>query len=516
MEGNFVIPTVQIENGYQTLIVNNRPFLIRGGEVHNSNASSLEIMEQNVWPHIAELNINTLLVPIYWESIEPIEGNYCFELVEGIINQARKYDKKLVFLWFGLWKNAESMYVPNWMKKNTDTYFRAKTIFGEQLNTISPFCAQAIEKDAQAFSEVMNFIKGMDSSKNTVLMIQVENEVGLLGTDRDYGPKANQLFEAEVPQVLQNEFSCFGTWKEVFKENAEEYFSAYYFAQAIEEIASRGSKVYPLPMYANAWLEQHPWTAGTYPSGGPIRKLHKIWKKVAPTLFTLAPDIYVPYTKQVMEQYCYNENPLFIPEVRKDAVTASYCLNAFFEHHALGYSPFGIEDLGLSPEEVRKPTSEVMKALNINPLVFETEGGKEALSKTYKLIENLEPLYFKYRGTDSMKSFLKRNEWDLGQLLSFNSFQVLIDYFEVEPGVPLSSGVIFEVAENKFIIAGMMAKINFLVKQGEEKKVGQLSLEYGTIINGEWVGYKKANGDDQLQIYLGADPTCILIELYKY
>ena len=70
-----------------------------------------------------------------------------------------------------------------------------------------------------------------------------------------------------------------------------------------------------------------------------------VWKAAAPSLFTIAPDIYVPYVSEIMEKYTRPDNPLVIPEVRKDAVTASYALYAYLNCHALCYAPFGIEDL---------------------------------------------------------------------------------------------------------------------------------------------------------------------------
>ncbi len=56
-------------------MVEGRPFLILGGELHNSDSSSLEYMKQ-IWPRISELNLNTLLTPISWEFVEPQEGHF--------------------------------------------------------------------------------------------------------------------------------------------------------------------------------------------------------------------------------------------------------------------------------------------------------------------------------------------------------------------------------------------------------------------------------------------------------
>lgn len=175
------IPEIKMGRGIPTLYVNGKPFLALGGEVHNSSAESLDYMEKEVWPNLIDLHMNTLLVPLYWNRIEPEEGVFDFTLLDGLIRQAEEHAVHLIFLWFGLWKNAESMYVPSWMKRDTMTYFRAEKVNGERLNTISPICEKAVEKDAYAFSQVMAHIRQIDEEQSVVIMMQVENEIGLLG-----------------------------------------------------------------------------------------------------------------------------------------------------------------------------------------------------------------------------------------------------------------------------------------------------------------------------------------------
>ena len=149
------LPEIRPYNGAHTLFVHNKPFIVLAGEIHNSSASNLEFMEKNVWPNLEDLNLNTVLVPIYWELIEKIEGVFDYSLLDGLIDQARKNQKRLVLLWFGLWKNAEAMYVPGWMKKDPLKYFRSQKVNGEAINTISPFCQAAVERDANALAHVM-------------------------------------------------------------------------------------------------------------------------------------------------------------------------------------------------------------------------------------------------------------------------------------------------------------------------------------------------------------------------
>ena len=78
------------EKGFGTLYVNDEPFLILGGELHNSSSSNLQYMEKQVWPRLKELNLNTVLLPVAWENIEKEEGVYDFSLLEELIFQARR------------------------------------------------------------------------------------------------------------------------------------------------------------------------------------------------------------------------------------------------------------------------------------------------------------------------------------------------------------------------------------------------------------------------------------------
>lgn len=510
------LPEIKNENGIPTLYVNGEPFFALAGEIHNSSASSLTYMEQSVWPNLEEIHLNTVIVPLYWELTEPVEGEYHFELIDGLIAQAREHQMHLIILWFGLWKNSESMYVPGWMKRDTETYFRAKKVNGESINTISPFCEKAIEKDALALSSIMQHIKAVDEQDSTVIMIQVENEIGIMGAGRDYCETAERAFTEPVPEIIAQLTGKTGSWKEVYGSDAEESFMAYYFAKAIEQITKAGQKEYMLPCYANAWLKQYPWYAGSYPAGGPVKNVHKIWKATAKSLFTLAPDIYVPYVADVMEEYSYEGNPLLIPEVRKDSVTASYCLYAFAHYNAICYSPFGIEDLALNPEDVDRPPMEVMIALNIDPSSFDITGSKGYLSQVYKLLEEMKPLYLKYRGTKRLHSYLKKSDVDFGTLIAAEKYDISIGYSPQIPSQPLAAGMIYELSEDKFLIIGMQSKISFRTKEGVNKKVEILKMEEGTIVSGKWNPCRVLNGDEKIILRLGDMPSCICVEIFQY
>lgn len=272
-----------------------------------------------------------------WETIEPEEGMFTFENPSGLIDQAREHGMRLVILWFGLWKNGESTYVPEWVKADTKRFIRACYPGGVPSETISPLCQEAVEADKRAFTKFMEFLKEKDEETQTVLAVQVENEIGFLGSDRDYSPLAETVYQKPVPEALA---AGDVSWEALYGEDAPEMFMAWHYASAVETIASAGKQVYPLPMYVNAWLNQFPDRAGNYPSGGPIARNVPVWKKAALHIDAFAPDIYLSDFDRVCEEYARQGGPLLIPEARRDAVTASNVFPAFATHHSLGFSPF--------------------------------------------------------------------------------------------------------------------------------------------------------------------------------
>ena len=234
------ITEVKIERGIPTLYVDGQPFQAFAGEVHNSVAYDPDRMETEIWMKMEQSHLNTLIVPVYWETLEPEEGRYDFALVDALLEQAVRYKKKLILLWFGLWKNAESAYVPEWMKQDSETFFHAEMYGGEKLNTISPLCREAVERDAAAFSRLMEHLREADKN-SSVIMVQVENEVGLLGTERDYCQQAEEEFAGYVPDKLMDAAAKSGKihteeivlpekedWTAVFGEDAGEIFTAWY------------------------------------------------------------------------------------------------------------------------------------------------------------------------------------------------------------------------------------------------------------------------------------------------
>ena len=213
---------------------------------------------------------------------------------------------------------------------------------------------------------MMRHLKEVDARQQTVVMIQMENEVGLHGYPRDYCPLAEEAYKGQVPKALTDWLSAHqdnllpetqkawmasgqkkaGTWEEVFgpTDRAAEIFMAWHYAAYMNSITEAGKKEYALPVFVNAWIVQPEDTRpGNYPSGGPQAQNHDIWRAAAPHIDILSPDIYLNDFPQQLSLYARGGNPVFIPESRSGqngAANAAYAIGAW---GAIGYSPFGFE-----------------------------------------------------------------------------------------------------------------------------------------------------------------------------
>jgi beta-galactosidase GanA len=185
-----------------------------------------------------------------------------------------------------------------------------------------------------------------DSQPQTVLMVQVENEVGYLGPGRDRSAEANRLFHGPVPNTLlrslrekrlqaspelATHFDEQGkSWSDVFGDAAGEAFMAWNCATYIEAVGGAGKHEYALPMYVNAQLPAPQERPGEYPSGGPHPAYLEVWRTAAPSIDFYSPDIYWPNFEHWTQRYEIPGNAIFIPEARMES--AAY--NALYAYGA--------------------------------------------------------------------------------------------------------------------------------------------------------------------------------------
>ncbi|HEV8272368.1 MAG TPA: DUF5597 domain-containing protein [Chitinophagaceae bacterium] len=482
------------------LLVDNKPFLILGGELGNSSASSNDYMRL-IWPKLRQMNLNTVIAPVYWELMEPIEGQFNFSLVDSLIKNARLFNMKLVILWFGAWKNSMSCYAPAWVKTNTSRFPRILDKSDDPQEIMTPFNKNNLEADKKAFVRFMQYLKETDSKDHTVITVQVENEIGMLPDARTYDEAANLAFNKPVPELLINYLKknkehllpgiksvweangskTTGNWEEVFGKSlsTDEIFMAWYYAVFANELAIAGKAVYDLPMYVNAALNRPGAKPGQYPSAGPLPHLMDVWKAAAPSVDFLAPDFYNPDFKHWCDLYTRAGDPLFIPEHRFEKGIDAKAFFAFGNYNCLSFSPFSIESTN-EPE-------------------------KEPIGKTYDILNQLTPLITKYQSKGSVKGFLiekdsTQKDIPIGDCLFtvYHEYRMGWSAGAKDSMWPLAGGLIIAVAPDEFYVAGTGFVMTFTPKNNT-KKAGFISIDEGQFENDVWKAGRRMNGDQDHQ-----------------
>lgn len=484
------------------LIVDGKPFLILGGELGNSSASNLDYLKP-IWPKLVRMNLNTVLAPVYWDLMESEDGKFDFTLVDGLIKGAREHNLRLVLLWFGSWKNSMSCYAPAWVKTDQQRFPRARLKSGQAMEILSAFNGANRDADARAFAELMRHIRKVDSEAHTVIMVQVENEVGMLTDARDYSAVANQAFGQQVPKELidylkkhkdtlipefrqvweASDFKTSGTWEEVFGKGlqTDEIFMAWHYARYINQVVAAGKAEHPLPMFVNAALIRPNYKPGQYPSAGPLPHLMDIWRAAAPQIDFLAPDIYFSNFAEWCQKYHRSGNPLFIPEAGRGSQDAVKVFYAIGQHDAIGFSPFGIDGIA-EPENT-------------------------PISKSYDILSQLAPLILENQGSGAMAGVLLNKEHQTQEVKLGNYIlKVSHDYTWEWSRAPRESeewpsagGIIISVGPDEYVIAGAGLIVTFAPNPPAEAIAGIASIQEGKYEQGHWIGGRWMNGDESHQ-----------------
>lgn len=511
------IPYLEGTGKLTTLYVDGKPFHARSGEIHNSSSSSLEYMDSRVWPALRNMHMNCVVAPIYWECVEPEEGVFDFTLVDGLLMQARREGVRLVLLWFGLWKNCASTYAPAWVRTNCDRFFYVQAHGGKPLvfmngtclRILSPLCTEAVAADAKAFAAVMKHLKEVDTER-TVIAVQVENEIGVFGADRDYSPAAQAAFAEPVPAALAEALGVSGTWSQAFGRDAAETFMAWHYGRAVERIAAAGKAEYPLPMYVNAWLEQAPWKPGLYPSGGPQFKMHKVWRAAAPSVDFYAPDIYLDCYRDVCDEYASDGNPLFIPEVRQTADTVAFYLYAVGAHNAICFAPFGVEDM-CSGADTADP--QILAMLSISESAMNTSANAGMLlGDVYDKVANMEALVEQAHREGRIHGFLDNGA--RSEIIHLSRLDLRFDYDTARTYA--AGGLVIELGDYEFVVLACGCALTFDTPDDSPYNLDLISKEEGLYVNGEWKRGRIMNGDEQYRHTFGSKATFLKFELNPY
>jgi hypothetical protein len=563
------LPHLQKQGSATQLIVDGEPFLALTGELGNNTASSLENM-QPVWPRLVAGNLNCVLAAVSWAQVEPEEGQFDFALVDSLIQEARRNNLKLMFLWFGSWKNGLSSYPSLWVKRDYKRFPRIKIKGGKSIELLSTFGDASRDADARAYRALMRHVKEVDGQQHTVLMMQVENEVGVLRDSRDRSEPANKAFAGPVPKELvdylqkhkdslapelrevwgANGSKTSGTWEELFGPGkpdsvdmpiqtnspplsqeeyqtgwrklhwpADEIFMAWQYARYVGKVVTEGKAEYNIPMCVNAWLQQPnmAWP-GTYPSGGPLPQVHDVWRAGGPAIDILAPDLYLQYFDEVCDRFTRNGNPLFIPETGTNAANV---LTAFGKYGAIGYSPFGIE---------------------------RSVSADSDLAAVYRLVSQMAPMIAAHQGKDSITA-VRLNQGDGPKRVGLGNYTLELTYTgrgrapiapqpvtaapqpaqaaapAGQPGrggasqAPMEAAAILIAAgPDEYYMGGGGFRIAFTANTPGPATVGLGIVQEGKFVDGNWVVVRQLGGDDigQGEILTLRPNTILRVVVYRY
>ena len=516
------LPRLQQNGRAIQLMVDGAPYIALNGELHNSSPSSPAYMAP-IWDRLAKNGVRTVIGAASWELVEPEEGRYDFTAVDDQIRQAHVHGMRLMLIWFGAYKNAESSYAPSWVRRDLTRFPRAQRDPAAEskgiaafLNgpVLSVFGDPLVRSDARAFAALMRHVRQVDRDQ-TVIMVQVENEVGMVGDSRDRSPLANAAWDKPVPPALmaylaahradlrpglleawgRQGFRRAGTWAEVFGTDsaADEIFMAWGFGRYVETVAKAGAAEYPLPMYTNAWLGPQPGASnpGDYPSGGPVARMMDVWKAAAPTLALLAPDIYVDDFGGTLGDFHRSNNPVFIPEARFDAGNLFVALG---QYDAISFSPFGIED-GAEDSEV----FQAYRVLNeMTGLVADAQ--RDGRVRGFKVAAGARQLE-KLGGYDLAISQQR------GTLGAFGP-----GTGSAEQAKASGYGLVINSGPDEFLIVGRAVSIAFTAP---DAKVEIDSAQQGVFKDGRWTPGRTLNGDERFFLFPGDSLRIVRVKLLR-
>jgi hypothetical protein len=507
-------PKLVQKDGRYSLLVDGRPYLILGGQIHNSSGWPSELPE--VWKSMAALHANTVEAPVYWEQLESQPGKFDFTNVDAIIEGARAHSLHVVILWFGTWKNGNMHYAPAWVKEDTTRFPRIIRPDGVPIDVLSPLSRNTLEADKAAFTALTHHLNQIDGEQHTILLVQIENESGNVGSVRDYSAQANKEIAGDAPaDLLAVAGKQRGTWSQAFGSEADEMFQAYHQAKYINEIAAAGKREFNIPYYINVWIDypaaqlaqrQISQPGIGYPSGGAVQKLVGMWRKLAPAIDMIGPDIYTDDSqlyRETMAVYHRPDNPLWIPETGRSDSFAKFFFYALGEG-AIGFSPFGVDQSGWNILGDEKWT---------------------AHARNYALIGPMDREIAQLQSEGKLKTAVEE-PGQVTQEIDFGSWKATVAFGFPQndgrraPGTKDAHGaaLVAQLGPDEFLVTGVDASVVFHLPGSPAWIHSQiLTAEQGSYENGEWKPLRLWNGDETdrgLSFY--DSPTVVRVKMQRF
>lgn len=481
------MPRFVSQDGRHALIVDGAPYTVLAAQLHNSSA----------WPavlpkaldQVVALHANTVEAPVYWEQFEPAPGKFDTTNVDALVEQARQRGLRVALLWFGTWKNGQMHYVPEWIKRDEAQYPRMRDADGQPVDVLSPYAPANVEADTRAFAALMAHLRKIDGDRHTVILVQVENEPGAIGTVRDHGPAADAAFAQPLPaQIAAKLGKPAGSWQQLFGPEAAEAFNAYGIAHYIEQVTAAGKRAYPLPMYVNTWLRYKgkKFPGLDYPSGGATVNVFDLWRAATPSVDFIGTDIYTSdyneYTK-VIGQYARPDNPAWVSETGFEAATAPF-LYYVLGQGGIGFSVFGIDG---NTDSADNRAAIAAHAANFGQLApLQRMVAKAAFEGRLQAIAEQpgQPQRTLVFGPWQAKVSFGAPHWG--------------DAPPILPGTEDHGGrlLVLQQGPDQFLVTGMAARIEFFREAADNQHGQLLRVEQGRYVDGQWRFERLLNGDE--------------------
>jgi hypothetical protein len=426
----------------------------------------------HLYPAARALGLNALKVPIKWSMVEPEKGRFDFSYVDHVKELAERHGLKLVLGWFGHYASGDGtiyrnlsgeVFAPMDIVEDDRTYPRA--VDGDGVahhNAISYDDDAVIDREVRAFRAFMEHLRETDADTRTVLMVQVENEIAVFGSDRrnrklwrDHSLASNRLFAAHgfEDDLRYSAWSLSSRW--------------------IRRLTDAGAEAYPLPFFLN-------YVGGTivdWMVGGAPGEDVETYLETCPHLSFIGLNLYVDRMSTVNDlrsalgRYAVGRNRPSITETNSDSGPVAPRL-AFLAVGELGAPLFAPWALNVS-----YPT-------RFEPYVTEDgtlAHGAPALRDTYTALgQALSPVAY-YAGTGKQKVFMaQRPGRSFSTLSDLDGARIQVS------GAGDGQAIVIHPAPGEFILVGFRCRVSIGDDDYLWPDLRRVRVETGRFEGGAW------------------------------
>ena len=446
LAGESGIPQLRKTGSATQLVVDGKPLVMLAGELHNSSASGVEYMGR-MWPHLKALGLNTVLAPVSWELLEPVEGEFDFTCVDALVGtgpEARPAAGAVV-VW--LLEERRFQLCSGLGVERHGAFPRAKGASHQNskdmLSTLSPRNLQA---DATAFARLMRHLQadrrprahGVDDpgGKRGGHQARDARHVGRSqpglpvaragGTDRLPGSAQGLSASRAVAALGQEPLWPPRELGRIVRRRPGGRRGLLGLALRPLHRPGCGGRAGGVCV-ADVCQRLVNLEARHVPQRRPGRPHARHLARRARHIALLAPDIYVGEFKEVCAAYARAGNPLWVPEASRDDEAAARAYWVIAQHRGLGFAPFGIEDLRVD-----------------HPLV-----------DAYRILRQLLPLVNEAQASGRMIGIYRQGREESPAPIPLGDYQLRVGY---EPRLPQRhppvGGLAVQTGPQEFILAG--------------------------------------------------------------